>query len=90
MKKEENKMSDHYYTTEVEYRGCFFEIEVYYDYSEGGSNSYGSDEPAWVDVDVTSIYGAGRTKPVSKRLSSALMSEYGQSITQSIAETHGA
>lgn len=81
-------MSD-YYTTEVEYRGRLFDIECYYNISSGGSNSYGSDEPAWAEVEITDIAGAGRYNYVSRRLYKALMNEYGAELEQSISEHHG-
>lgn len=83
-------MSDYYYRTEVEYRGCNFEIEVYYDYSEGGSNSYGSDEPEWVEVEITYIYNTRRLRPISERLSNALLSAYGHIFAADIIHEHEA
>jgi hypothetical protein len=87
---EETPMADYYYRTEIEYRGCTFEIEVYYDYSEGGSNSYGSDEPEWAEVEVTSIYNTRRVRPISDRLSNALLSEYGHLLAENIIHAHEA
>ena len=34
-------------TLTLEHRGCEFDIRIDSDYAKGGSNSHGSDEPAW-------------------------------------------
>ena len=54
-----------------------FEVDVYADYYEGGSNRWGSDEPEWVECTVKEIYKAGTCKRVSERLYSALEKEFG-------------
>lgn len=56
-------------TIYIEHNGTEYECEVTVEgyVSHGGSNSYGSDEPAWTEVDDVDVYNA-RGKRVSKRL----------------------
>ena len=57
----------------VEIRGREVDIVVYGFLSSGGSNSYGSDEPAWCSVEITDIRGLYKNKPVSNRLYDEIM-----------------
>jgi hypothetical protein len=60
----------------VEIRGREFDIVVYGQLTSGGSNRYGSDEPAWRDVEITDIRGRIKNKSVSPRLWDAIMEQY--------------
>ena len=53
----------------IEHNGTEYEcaVTVEGNVSHGGSNSYGSDEPAWTEVDDVTVYNS-RGKRVSKRL----------------------
>lgn len=75
----EMKMNDNF-SMEVEIRGCLFDIDVYVDVSEGGSNSYGSDEPAWFNLDIEDIRGSRRNKPVSSALFDKIVKHYENNI----------
>ena len=66
----------------VEIRGREFDIVVYGFLSSGGSNSYGSDEPAWTQVEITEIRGLNKNKPVSKRLWDEIMKDYEDTIVE--------
>lgn len=61
---------------EVEIRGCLFEIEVYVDVTAGGSNSYGSDEPEWFNLEIEDIRNVRRKKSVSNRLFDEIVKHY--------------
>jgi len=75
----EMKMTDSF-TMEVEIRGCLFEIEVYVDVSEGGSSSYGSDEPYWFDLEIEDIRNMRRGKSVSSGLFDKIVKHYENNI----------
>lgn len=67
-------------TLTLEHRGCEFEIRIDYDYAKGGSNSHGSDEPAWEEAtfDVGDFYSEEkRTKgnKLSERLQKEILSK---------------
>jgi hypothetical protein len=59
---------------ETEIKGCEMNFEVYATVTSGGSNSYGSDEPEWFDVDITDICWQGRK--VSDRLWNKIIKDY--------------
>ena len=73
-------------TVTIDIKGYEFEIDVYADITCGGSPSYGSDEPEWVDVDFKSIYNSGRK--VSDRLYNKIVEEYGDYIEEKFIETY--
>lgn len=73
-------------TVTIEIKGYEFEIDVYADISCGGSSSYGSDEPEWIDVDFKSIYNSKRK--VSDRLYNKIVEEYGDYIEEKFIETY--
>lgn len=77
-------------TLYIEKAGTEFECEVEAEGSvtHGGSNSYGSDEPAWTDVDGITLYNS-RGKPVSKRFTDALSASDWEHITETLAESDG-
>ena len=64
----------------VEIRGREIDIVVYGQLTSGGSNSYGSDEPAWCSIEITDIRGLNKNKPVSSRLWDEIMKLYEDSI----------
>ena len=66
----------------VEIRGREFDIVAYGFLSSGGSNSYGSDEPAWTQVEITEIRGLNKNKPVSNRLWDEIMKAYEDTIVE--------
>ena len=72
--------------TEVELRGRTFEVIVEGVVTSGGSNSYGSDEPEWTDVEDVEIYRGDNGKPVSVRLHNALLAEYDDKFCQMLME----
>jgi hypothetical protein len=73
-------------TVTIEIKGYEFEIDVYADITYGGSPSYGSDEPEWIDVDFKSIYNSKRK--VSDRLYNKIVEEYGDYIEEKFIETY--
>lgn len=64
----------------VEIRGREIDLVVYSFMEKGGSNSYGSDEPAWFSLEVTDIRGLNKNKPVSRRLYDEIMKLYEDNI----------
>jgi hypothetical protein len=75
----ETKMTDNF-SMEIEIRGFLFEIDVYVEVTEGGSNSYGSDEPAWFDLEIEDIRGSRCNKPVSPALFDKIVKHYENNI----------
>ena len=75
-------------TVTVYVKGYEFEIDVYADVSSGGSSSYGSDEPEWVNVDFKDIYNPRRKKAVSDRLYDKIVEEFGDYIEEKFQETY--
>lgn len=71
-----------------DFKGCCFEVEVYAYLEEGGSNSFGSDEPEWVDCTITNIYRTDKFKKVSDRLYSKLEKEYSEWFEESLIEDY--
>ena len=71
-----------YITMTVEVRGRKFDIEVFAKISSGGSNSYGSDEPAWFSVDIDDIFNPKRKKSVSNGLYDLILKHYEDHITE--------
>jgi hypothetical protein len=53
------------------YKGFDFDFEVYGTVDQGGSTSWGSDEPPWFDVELDDIYCGD--KKISDRLYEKLM-----------------
>jgi len=75
----ETKMTDNF-SMEVEIRGFLFDIDVYVIVTAGGSNSYGSDEPAWFDLEIEDIRGSRRNKTVSPALFDKIVKHYESNI----------
>jgi len=72
-----------------DFKGTYqFEVEVYGYVTEGGVNRYGSDEPAWIDCEITSIYNPRTNKKVSKRLYSALEKQFGNWFEETLIEDY--
>lgn len=63
-------------------------IEVEGNVETGGSNSYGSDEPAWTEIEVSGIYWASTGKPVTKRFKDSLSAKDWEAIDEAILEDH--
>ena len=63
-------------------RGYEFEVVVYAEIDTGGSNSWGSDEPKWYDIDIKDIRNQRRKKSVSNRLYDAIIEAYDDSIVE--------
>jgi hypothetical protein len=72
-----------------DFKGTYeFEVEVYGHVTEGGSNRYGSDEPAWIECEITNIYNPKTNKPVSKRLYSVLEKQFGDWFEEILIEEY--
>lgn len=59
------------------------ELEIYGSVETGGSNSYGSDEPAWTEVTVDSIT-LPNGKPLPRRMRESLTRDDWERIEESI------
>ncbi len=57
--------------------------------SHGGSNSYGSDEPAWTEVSDIVVYWAGSTRRVTQRVLDSLSPADWEAIEESLIEAEG-
>lgn len=76
----------------MELHGIEVEIFVHYDYATGGSNSYGSDEPAWVEVDFdeSDLWHSKRTRqlmPIARKRIYKNLQDY---IAECVLEQHDA
>ena len=79
-------MKPHFQHMTVEYRGFEFVLEVYYSFTE----SQYSDElqGCSADYDACDLWHPERAKPISARLSKALLAEYNDSIHETLVEGH--
>lgn len=66
-------------------KGCEFDLIAEGHVATGGSNSYGSDEPAWVEVEDVTLYRENG-KPISQRLEKHLLQEHGEYIGEKLIE----
>lgn len=75
------------YTLYIEHNGTEYECEVEVEgtVSHGGSNSYGSDEPAWTEVDDVVVYNS-RGKRVSKRFMNKIDAKAWEAMTDALVE----
>lgn len=75
-------------TVTLYHKGCEFAVDVEADVTEGGSNSYGSDEPAWIEVS-GEVYTHPRTgKRLSQRLTKWIESNHGDYVGDKLVEAH--
>ena len=74
-------------TVYIQHNGTEYECEVEVEatVSHGGSNSYGSDEPAWTEVEDVTVYNS-RGKRVSKRMMDKIESQCFDYICERLAE----
>lgn len=72
----------------IEHNGTKYEcaVSVEGDVNRGGSNSYGSDEPAWMDVEDVVVYNS-RSKRVSKRFMDKIDAKQWDAITDLLVES---
>lgn len=79
-------------TTDIEYKGCVFDVQILGRVISGGSNRWGSDEPEWSDVEITEVNGirlknhSWRLVKLSKRLEAKLLEEFGDYFEKLIIE----
>lgn len=57
-------------------RGFEIKVNVQYTFETGGSNFWGSDEPAWCDINFYTITSRKTGRPVSERLRKYLTTEH--------------
>lgn len=71
---------------------CIREVEVEVDcegeVTSGGSNSYGSDEPAWIEVSGVCYYNPRTGRRLSPRLSKLIDKEHGDYVGDMLVEAH--
>ena len=79
-----------YDTFEInDFKGTYqFEIHVEGNVTQGGSNAYGSDDPEWIECEITSIYNPKKNQPVSNRLFKALLDEYEGLFSERLCESY--
>lgn len=75
-------------TVTLYHRGCEFDVDVEADVTEGGSNSYGSDEPEWIDVQGVAYTHPRTGKPLSQRLTKWIESNHDAYVTDALIEAH--
>lgn len=75
-------------TIALDHKGFTFDIDIEADVIEGGSNSHGSDEPAWIQVE-SACYTNPRTgKPVSARLTDWINSNHLEYVDDMLVEAY--
>ena len=76
----------------MELHGRDVEITVHYDYATGGSNSYGSDEPAWVEVDFdeSDLWHSKRTRQLMPTARKRIYKNLQDYIAEFVLEQHDA
>tara|TARA_Y100000015_G_C2381886_1_gene85403 strand:- start:98 stop:355 length:258 start_codon:yes stop_codon:yes gene_type:complete len=79
----EVQMYDNDITINVEYRGFEFPVTIHYDYD---SPTGFTDDPYGGQTDIGYITRPTTLKPLSQRLTRALLKEYKQSFTESILD----
>jgi len=86
MEKEKHTMTyENALTFEISLRGCEFEVSLEYNFESGNATR---TDPSYFDIDLGDIWSLKTLKPVSKRLSVALMNEYEEYFTDCIYEQH--
>lgn len=73
-------------TVTLYFRDNEFDVDCEGEVTRGGSNSYGSDEPAWVEVSGVGYYHPRTGRPVSKRLSNWIDKEHGDYVADMLIE----
>ena len=77
-----------YATITLYHKGCEFDVDIEADIVEGGSNRYGSDEPAWIEIwGVVYTHPARRTI-LSKRLIDWIESNHMDYVDTSLVEAY--
>jgi hypothetical protein len=66
----------------------WFQIEVYGEVREGGSNSYTSDEPPWREVTLTDIWNIKRRKYVSNKVKRAILEKHGDDLIEELSDEY--
>ena len=75
-------------TITLEVRGIEVEVEATATILTGGSNSYGSDEPEWVEVEDIDLWHPTRARRLSPALHKLIMDEYESYIGDVLIEQH--
>ena len=70
------------------HKGCEFDVDIEGDVTTGGSNSYGSDEPAWIEVSGAVYSHPARGTRLSKRLIDWIESNHMDYVDESLIEAH--
>jgi len=73
-------------TLTFETKGCTFDVVAEADVTHGGSNSHGSDEPTWSDVDSVAYTHPVTGKPISARLIDYIETNHMDYVTDSLIE----
>lgn len=83
-------ITDNYDYFTCELRGKEITIEVYFNMQSGGSNGYGSDEPAWshASFSTENLYHPERARKLHKRLADAIMEKYAKDISEHLNERY--
>jgi len=70
------------------YKETEFEVDVEGDVSTGGSNSYGSDEPEWFDVEGVTYTHPQRGRPLFPALTRWIEKNHYDYVTDLLIEAH--
>lgn len=76
------------HTITLELRGYDCQVEFHYDVTSGGSNFYGSDEPAWTEVKITDMVFPLTQKRITKRLQKYILEQYETTIHEILIEQY--
>ncbi len=70
------------------HKGCEFDVDIEGDVTTGGSNAYGSDEPAWIEVSGVVYTHPARGTRLSKRLIDWIESNHMDYVDESLVEAY--
>lgn len=70
------------------FRDIEFDVDCEGEVTRGGSNSYGSDEPAWIEVSGVSYYHPRTGRPISRRLRDWIEKEYDDYVGDALIEAY--
>ncbi len=77
---------------EIDYNDETITFDVAYDYTTGGSNFHGSDEPAWaeVDFDESDLWHSKRTRQLMPTARKRIYKNLQDYIAECVLEQHDA
>lgn len=75
-------------TITLYHKGCEFDVDIEGDVTTGGSNSYGSDDPAWIVISGVGYTHPRTGRPLSKRLIDWIESNHADDVDTLLFEAY--